>query len=879
MKNLILPASMLMNRIRYTQKFILISLIFLLPFSTIMYFFQKEITASSNFAAVERDGVAYDIPVNKLLSDLLHHQELTQEFYLNKGSNKDLISTVESNIAQDIHAIDAQDTLLNKSLKTSDAWKHIKDNWNTVQSASLNTNAAKSMDAHISLMNDLGSFITKIGINSNLILDPDIDSYYTMDTVLTQSPAIITKIGQARDLAIEIASRKSVSIDDKIKLAVLIDEIKIPTSTIQSDLDQAYKYNAGVKQTLNDTATAFQTNSITFTDLLTSNFIHASAISLESAKIANAADAVIQKSLAYHELAIKQLDDLLAVRHSGFVNRRFAVSAFALFSLLIVAYLFLGFYHSTVLVSIANLRKITKSIAEGDFNQEVTLNGSDEIGQLAGDFREMTKNLTQMAGYANEMGQGNLAFTIVPRSDNDALGKAFLNMLSGIRLLIGSLASSAEAAATYSSELVNDCAITAESALKISQTIEDVSMAASQSALTSQEIAQGSEQQAQSATSASEYMNQLQDAIAKVKTGNQSQSEATSVMAADMQQAAKCFQTMAVSAKQMKEAAEAATSVAKEGDGTVEKTIISMLRIQEQVTLSANKVTELGQKGQEIGLIVETINQIAEQTNLLALNAAIEAARAGEHGRGFSVVADEVRKLAERSVSATKEIEILVNGVQSGVEAAVSAMTASRNEVTAGAALAKDAGLALIQIQDASNSVLSGVEAVMSVTEEMEFSVQRVLTALEGVNSQLADNEITTGAMTEVSGQVSSAITMVAAVSEETAAGAEQMSAAAHEVSAGSRTVTEVVAEQTRRIQSLGESVQRMNDASMLTKELLDKFNNYDWDRRKNEDPDIVDQRRVRSIYEEASIRLSGKNPPDSLSLVELKKLKSKKAA
>ena len=101
-----------------------------------------------------------------------------------------------------------------------------------------------------------------------------------------------------------------------------------------------------------------------------------------------------------------------------------------------------------------------------------------------------------------------------------------------------------------------------------------------------------------------------------------------------------------------------------------------MARIKTAVDESAVKVAELGAKGEQIGAIVETIDDIAEQTNLLALNAAIEAARAGEMGKGFAVVADEVRKLAERSGRATKEIAQLIAEVQKGTSDAVAAMSA-----------------------------------------------------------------------------------------------------------------------------------------------------------------------------------------------------------
>ena len=81
---------------------------------------------------------------------------------------------------------------------------------------------------------------------------------------------------------------------------------------------------------------------------------------------------------------------------------------------------------------------------------------------------------------------------------------------------------------------------------------------------------------------------------------------------------------------------------------------------------TSSRIEELGRSSDAIGKIINVIDEIAEQTNLLALNASIEAARAGEHGRGFAVVAGEVRRLAERTSSATKEIDETVRAIQQG---------------------------------------------------------------------------------------------------------------------------------------------------------------------------------------------------------------------
>jgi len=120
--------------------------------------------------------------------------------------------------------------------------------------------------------------------------------------------------------------------------------------------------------------------------------------------------------------------------------------------------------------------------------------------------------------------------------------------------------------------------------------------------------------------------------------------------------------------------AREAESAAVQGNEVVQQALASVRSIAESTGTVAGRIEELGKTSEQIGKIVTAINEIAEQTNLLALNAAIEAARAGEHGRGFAVVAGEVRRLAERTSSATKEIESMVGAIQHETRETVSAM-------------------------------------------------------------------------------------------------------------------------------------------------------------------------------------------------------------
>jgi len=208
----------------------------------------------------------------------------------------------------------------------------------------------------------------------------------------------------------------------------------------------------------------------------------------------------------------------------------------------------------------------------------------------------------------------------------------------------------------------------------INETTQQVSSAAQQSQATAMHLAEASDHQAQQITAASSAINEMAVSI-----------EAVSNHAAEL-------------------AGEANRSVdiAVRGNEAVQRTIHGMDSIREQIQETSKRIKRLGESSQEIGDIVELINDIAEQTNILALNAAIQAAMAGEAGRGFAVVADEVQRLAERSADATKQIEALVKGIQSDTKEAVASMEQSTSGVVQGAQLAQNAGQSLESIENVS---------------------------------------------------------------------------------------------------------------------------------------------------------------------------------
>lgn len=248
----------------------------------------------------------------------------------------------------------------------------------------------------------------------------------------------------------------------------------------------------------------------------------------------------------------------------------------------------------------------------------------------------------------------------------------------------------------------------------INETSEQVSTSAQESQTTARSLADAAKKQAHEISSTTSAINQIVSSM----------------------------DTVSKDSAKSAEVAEQSVAIASHGADVVRETIAGMDSIRDQIQETSKRIKRLGESSQEIGSIVELINDIAEQTNILALNAAIQAASAGEAGRGFAVVADEVQRLAERSTRATKRIEALVQAIQSDTGEAVTSMEQTTAGVVSGAHLAEDAGSALGDIERVSHDLSALIQTISTAASEQSAAATEVsasMNSIQDISSQTSD--------------------------------------------------------------------------------------------------------------------------------------------
>jgi methyl-accepting chemotaxis protein len=759
----------MLRNLKLWQKLGLLSLAFVIPTLVLVVLLRQEKNIAIDFAEKESAGNHYLAGLKSVLESLPLY-----------GMSGD--SSAAAKVEGGFRQLDTLERQYGELLNTSQRLSTLKEQWQkTAGSASPADRSARTEQ----LIQSVVDTFAHVGDTSNLILDPDLDSYYTMEAVVRHVAENQRNIYGVVKMVQTLPADRPVNPQERMQLLVQLGQLRQGVDNHRAGMSKGAAANPGGQlAALRPVLEAHAATSGAFADRVTRNVVDRgdSGAAPSREGIDEAAERALVASSRTWEETSKALQSMLDARVTAATNRKYlayGITASAVFAAALIAWLIVNSLSGPLQEAV----RIADTLARGELVASRHAAGNDEVGQLIASMNRMTDYLREMANTAQKVSEGDLAVSVNPRSKNDAFGVAFRGMVDYLEnmakvsdgIAAGNLAMTVEPKSgrdrfgnSFKNMLERTLALVQsqdernqlqKSIMKLLDEVANVGAG---------DLSSEAEVTADMTGAIADAFNymiiELRGLISKVRNATgQVSSTAVAIQAASqklvessahqatrIEDTASAITSMATSIQDVSknavtsaQVAEQSLANAEQGAGAVQNNILAMGRIRDQVQETAKRIKRLGERSQEIGEIVKLIDDIADRTSILALNASIQAAMAGEAGRGFAVVAEEVERLAERSTSATKQIDALTKSIQSETNEVVASMEETIREVVDGSSLANEAGQALSEIRAVSQQLAELSRTISESALRQASNSESVLAAMSEIS--LLTSQVSTG--------------------------------------------------------------------------------------------------------------------------------------
>ncbi len=456
---------------------------------------------------------------------------------------------------------------------------------------------------------------------------------------------------------------------------------------------------------------------------------------------------------------------------------------------------------------IGRLMGYAKTIAEGDLTgSEERSTREDELGRLHQSFQAMSSNLGAM------IFRIRTAFQAVQK-DTDTVGRVLEDNLDRNREQM-----------THTDQVV-DRISSIQGAVEevvhlmegLSQLAEEVSSSVLEMVTSIEEIASIAEGLTESVNTSASTLTQSVSSTREIEASAMKLNQFVEETSAAMTEMESTIRQVESNAIETKKATEAVQDAATSGTEAVEHSETVIKQLQESFTATVSAMKTLGQRSEEVGNILEVIDEVMDQTHLLALNAAIIAAQAGEHGKSFAVVAGEIRALAEKTSHSTREISTIIDSVQNEVQRSVSAVSSQSQLVEQSVAVTRETRTALNRIQDSVDPSLSMVQEIARATGEQARGAVSIVKSTETLRD--LSHQLQT-ATTEQRGGSEQILTEV----DKIRSLAEEVKRATQEQSTGSTMIRQAMEKLTQAVGQVLQQTHTQRKASQDVERVIKDF-------------------------------------------------------